>query len=410
MNFEHDAKSRLLAGKLERFMADEIYPRESEVLAWTQDPATMWQRWPGMEELQAKAKDACLWNLFLPVHHAEHGGGLTNLQYAPLAEIMGRVHWAPEVFNCAAPDTGNIEVLLKYGSADQQARWLPKLLSGEIRSAFAMTEPGVASSDATNIATRIERDGDHYLINGRKTWITGAAHPDCRVLIVMGKTNANAERHRQQSMILVPMDTPGVTLERHLTMLSAFNAPGGESELSFTDVRVPADNILLGEGRGFEIAQGRLGPGRMHHCMRAIGAAQRALELMILRAEERHAFGMKLSEQSGVRSAVAQSFCEIEMARLLTLKASDAMDRAGNKEAADLIAAIKIVAPQMAQTVLDRAIQIHGAAGLSDDTPLAYQFQMSRALRIIDGPDEVHAQQLGRIKIRQYLAAFGNPS
>jgi acyl-CoA dehydrogenase len=410
VNFEHDSQTRQLIAKLEQFMVDEIYPLEDAALRWTQDPETMWFVWPGMEELKAKAKDAGLWNLFLPADHAGEGIGLTNLQYAPLAEIMGRVHWAPEVFNCAAPDTGNMEVLLKYGTKEQKSLWLPRLLSGEIRSAFAMTEPGVASSDATNIQTSMVRDGDHYLINGRKTWITGAAHPECRILIVMGKTDPNAERHQQQSMILVPMDTPGVKVERHLTMLSAFNAPGGESELSFTNVRVPAENLLLGEGRGFEIAQGRLGPGRMHHCMRAIGAAQRALELMVCRAESRQAFGLKLSQQSGVRAAVAQSFCEIEMARLLTLKASDAMDRYGNKDAADLIAAIKIVAPQMAQTVIDRAIQIHGAAGLSDDTPLAYQFQMSRALRIIDGPDEVHTQQLGRLKMRQYLADFGGAS
>jgi acyl-CoA dehydrogenase len=402
MNFEHSDKVKELLARLERFMADEIYPVEEEVEAWLLDPATQWTLWPRFENLKAKARGAGLWNLFLPHEYGAWSPGLSNLEYAPLAEVMGRVHWAPEIFNCAAPDTGNIEVLAKYGSAAQQNRWLRPLLAGEIRSAFGMTEPQVASSDATNIELSITADGDHYVVNGRKWWTSGALHPNFGVLIVMGKSDPSAERHRQHSMIVVPADAPGFTIVRKLTMFGHANAPGGEAETRFDNVRVPRDHLILGEGRGFEIAQGRLGPGRIHHCMRSIGQAQRALELTARRVEERVAFGRKLSDQGRIREDVARSFCEIEMARLLTLKAADAMDRVGAKGAKDLIAAIKIVAPGMAQAVTDRAIQAHGGRGVSGDTPIAYQFLFNRALRIFDGPDEVHLSQLGKLKIREY--------
>ena len=317
---------------------------------------------------------------------------------------MGRIPWAPQVFNCLAPDTGNMEVLAKFGSPEQQERWLKPLLDGEIRSAYVMTEPQVASSDATNLETSIIRDGDDYVINGRKWWISNAAHPECKLFIVMGKTHFDAPRHVQHSQIIVPVGTPGITMVRAMPVFHSMNSPGGEWEMRFDNVRVPKENLILGEGRGFEIAQGRLGPGRIHHSMRSIGQAQRALEFMARRADSRVAFGRKLSDQSSIRQDVARSYCEVEMARLLTLKAADAMDRHGNKIARDLIAAIKVVAPQMAQTIADRAIQVHGGAGVSDDFPMAHFFTLNRYLRIADGPDEVHMSQLGKLKIAEYVA------
>jgi acyl-CoA dehydrogenase len=402
MDFEHSDKVKDLLARLGAFMAEEIYPAEQAHDDWIKDPANLWLAWPGMEGLKAKARAAGLWNLFLPHEYGAFSPGLSNLEYAPLAEQMGRVEWASEVFNCSAPDTGNMEVLAKFGSPAQQQEWLKPLLAGEIRSAYLMTEPQVASSDATNLETSIVRDGDDYVINGRKWWISGIMHPACKLLIVMGKTDFDAPRHLQHSTIIVPRDTPGVSIVRNQTVLSSLHSPGGEAEVALDNVRVPAANLILGEGRGFEIAQGRLGPGRIHHCMRSIGQAQRALELMAKRSANRVAFGRKLSEQGSIRQDVARSYYEIEMARLLTLKTADAMDRVGNKAAKDLIAAIKCVAPQMAQTVADRAIQIHGGMGMSDDTPIARFFTLNRFLRLADGPDEVHLSQLGKLKIAEY--------
>ena len=404
MNFEHTDKVKDLIARLEAFMDEHIYPNEHDFHDFVHDPANLWQEWPKMDALKAIAKEQGLWNLFLPHEYGEFSPGLTNLEYAPLAEIMGRVPWSSQVFNCSAPDTGNMEVLARYGTPEQQARWLTPLLNGEIRSAYVMTEPQVASSDATNLELTILPDGDDYVLNGRKWWISGARHPKCDLFLVMGKTLLDNPRHQQHSTIIVPRDTPGVTIVRHQTVFGSMNSPGGESELRFENVRVPKSNMILGEGRGFEIAQGRLGPGRIHHCMRSIGQAQRSMEIMSRRAESRVAFGKKLSEQGSIRQDVARSFCEIEMARLLTLKAADQMDRYGNKVARDLIAAIKVVAPQMAQTVADRAIQIHGGMGVSDDTQVAYFFTLNRYLRLADGPDEVHMNQLGKSKIREYNA------
>ena len=404
MDFELSEKTKTLLSQLEAFMDEHIYPNEQAEHDWHQQPANLWKHWPGLDALKLKAREAGLWNLFLPHEYGALSPGLSNLEYAPLAEMMGRVPWSAEVFNCSAPDTGNMEVLAKFGTPEQQQRWLTPLLNGEIRSCYVMTEPAVASSDATNIATSIVADGDDYVINGRKWWISGFMHPHCELLILMGRSNPEAARHQQHSTIIVPRNTPGVKLVRTLTMLGRTHSPGGETELVFENVRVPRSNMILGEGRGFEIAQGRLGPGRIHHCMRSIGQAQRALEYMSKRVEERVAFGRKLSDQSSIRQEIAQSFCEIEMARLLTLKAADAMDRYGNKQAKDLIAAIKVVAPKMAQTVCDRAIQAHGAMGLCDDTPIAYAFTTNRYVRIADGPDEVHLSQLGKLKIREYAA------
>ncbi len=401
MNFQNSDKVSQLAERLEKFMNAHIYPVEQSYRQAIQAAENRWVTPALMNELKEKARKEDLWNLFLP--DDEHGAGLGNLEYAPLAEIMGRVLWSSEVFNCSAPDTGNMEVLAQYGSQAQKEQWLTPLLNGEIRSAFAMTEPAVASSDATNIECSIVADGDDYLINGRKWFITGAMHENCRVLIVMGKTAPdNPDRHRQQSMILVPMDTPGVKVERPLTTLGYDDPPFGHAELSFTDVRVPAGNLILGEGRGFEIAQGRLGPGRIHHCMRLVGLAQRALEAMCRRAEQRIAFGKKLSEQGSVREDIAKSACEIDQARLLTLKAADTMDREGNKAARNEIAMIKIVAPAMACKVLDRAIQIHGAAGLHDDLFLAEAYTYARQIRLADGPDQVHMNALGRWLVREH--------
>lgn len=401
MNFQNSDKVSKLTERLQKFMDAQVYPVEQSYRQAIQASENRWVTPPLMDELKQKARKEELWNLFLP--DDEHGAGLSNLEYAPLAETMGRVLWCSEVFNCSAPDTGNMEVLAQYGSQAQKEQWLTPLLNGEIRSAFAMTEPAVASSDATNIECSIVADGDDYLINGRKWFITGAMHENCRILIVMGKTAPdNPDRHRQQSMILVPMDTPGVKLERPLTTLGYDDPPFGHAELSFTDVRVPADNLILGEGRGFEIAQGRLGPGRIHHCMRLVGLAQRALEAMCRRAEQRIAFGKKLSEQGSVREDIAKSACEIDQARLLTLKAADTMDREGNKAARNQIAMIKIVAPAMACKVLDRAIQIHGAAGLHDDLFLAEAYTYARQIRLADGPDQVHMNALGRWLVREH--------
>ncbi|MCW1432376.1 acyl-CoA dehydrogenase family protein [Novosphingobium sp. JCM 18896] len=404
MNFEHSEKVAQLVTELAAFMDEHIYPAEGEVREWTAAEANRWKVWPGMAALKEKARAQGLWNLFLPLEYGELSPGLTNLEYAPLAELMGRVPWAAEVFNCSPPDTGNMEVLAKFGTEQQKREWLTDLLEGKTRSAYLMTEPAVASSDATNVETSIRRDGPDYVINGRKWWISGIMEPECKLLLVMGKTDPESPRHLQQSTIIVPRDSPGVTIVRNLRTFNSWHSPGGEAEVLLEDVRVPAENIVLGEGRGFEIAQGRLGPGRIHHCMRSIGQAQRALELMCVRAANRVAFGRKLSDQGSIRQDIARSFIEIEQARLLTLKAADAMDRVGSKGALDLIAAIKIVAPQMAQTVADRAMQIHGAMGFCDDTPLAETFLINRFLRMADGPDEVHLNQLGRLKLKEYNA------
>jgi acyl-CoA dehydrogenase len=404
MQFDHSDKVKALLTRIEAFMDEHIYSHEQDYHQWVTDPATIWQEWPQMESLKARAKAQGLWNLFLPHEYGAFSPGLSNLEYAPLAELMGRVPWSSQVFNCSAPDTGNMEVLAKFGSPQQQERWLKPLLSGDIRSAYVMTEPQVASSDATNLELSILPDGDDYVINGRKWWISNAMHPRCELYIVMGKSRFDGPRHTQHSQIIVPPDSAGITVVRHLTVFGSHNSPGGEVELRFDNVRVPKENLILGEGRGFEIAQGRLGPGRIHHCMRSIGQAQRALEIMARRADSRVAFGKKLADQSSIRQDVARSFCEIEMARLLTLKAADAMDRHGNKVAKDLIAAIKVVAPQMAQTVCDRAIQVHGGMGVSDDTPVARFFTLNRFIRIADGPDEVHMSQLGKQKIAEYVA------
>jgi len=402
MDFEHTPKVQKLMDKLQLFMNEHVYQVEQQYYDWVTNHDNLWKHWPGLDGLKRKAKDHGLWNLFLPEEYGEFSPGLTNLEYAPLAEIMGRVPWAPEVFNCSAPDTGNMEVLAKYGSREQQDTWLKPLLAGEIRSAYLMTEPQVASSDATNVETEIRADGDDYVINGRKWWITGIMDPRCKLLILMGKTDPNADRHQQQSTIIIPRDTPGITIVRNQPVFSYHNSPGGEAELRLENVRVPKSNLILGEGRGFEIAQGRLGPGRIHHCMRSIGQAQRSLEIMARRVESRVAFGQKLSSQGSIRQDIAKSFCDIEQARLLTLKAAFYMDEYGNGAARDLIAAIKIVAPQMAQTVADRAIQAHGGMGVSDDTPIAHFFTINRYLRLADGPDEVHMSQLGKLKIKEY--------
>jgi acyl-CoA dehydrogenase len=404
MNFDHSDKVQVLLAQIEAFMDQHIYPHERAHDDWVNDPTRLWQHWPGLEPLKAEARRQGLWNLFLPHEYGAISPGLTNLEYAPLAEVMGRVPWSSEVFNCAAPDTGNMEVLARYGTPDQQEEWLKPLLAGEIRSAYVMTEPQVASSDATNLQTTVIADGDDYVINGRKWWISGIMDPRCSLLLVMGLTLPHNPRHQQHSTIIVPRGTPGLTIVRNQKVFGRMHSPGGEAELRFDNVRVPRANLLLGEGRGFEIAQGRLGPGRIHHCMRSIGQAQRALETMCRRVDNRTAFGRKLADQSSIRQDVARSYCEIEQARLLTLKAADTMDKHGNKVARDLIAAIKVVAPRMAQTVIDRAIQAHGGMGVSDDTELAYFWTINRFVRIADGPDEVHMAQLGKSKIRAYSA------
>ncbi len=394
MVFELSEKAARLKDQVVGFMHEHVYPNERALLAPPTLEADRWQPRPLLDELKARARADGLWNLFY--NHGSEGAGLSNLDYAQICEVFGRSLAAPEIFNCNAPDVGNMEILSVYGSEVQKQRWLKPLLDGEIRSCFAMTEPAVASSDATNIETEIRRDGDQYIVSGRKWWATGAPSARCRVAIVMGKSDRTAPKHKQQSMILVPMDTPGVTVERALTVYGYEHAPLGHGELVFDQVRVPADSILLGEGRGFEIAQGRLGPGRIHHCMRFIGLAERALELMCARATSRRAFGCTLSEMGGVRQAIGQSRCDIEQARLVTLKAAWAMDRFGNKAARNEIAIAKITVPSVAGAVIDRAIQVHGGAGLSQDVFLAEAFAETRFLRIGDGPDEVHREALAR--------------
>ncbi|MFD2562020.1 acyl-CoA dehydrogenase family protein [Aquimarina rubra] len=402
MNFEYSEKIKKLQQKLTAFFEEHILPVEEEVNTFLYNPDNRWKPWPGMEDLKAKAKAAGLWNLFLPKSYGALSPGLTNLEYAPLAEIMGRILWSSEIFNCSAPDTGNMEVLAKYGSPEHQKQWLEPLMNGEIRSAFLMTEPQVASSDATNIETSIIREGDEYVINGTKWWSSGGMNPDCKIAIVMGKTDPDAPRHQQQSMVLVPMDTPGLKIIRPLSVFGFYDSPEGHAEIVLDNVRVPKENLILGEGRGFEIAQGRLGPGRIHHCMRLIGMAQRSLELMSKRAAERIAFGKTFKDYSSIRQEIAQSQCDIEQARLLTLSAADKMDKLGNKASKDLIAMIKIVAPNMALKVIDRAMQIHGGKGVGPDTPLAHFFVAARMLRLADGPDEVHMYQLGKSVIKKY--------
>ncbi len=398
MDFEFSAAVEEYRTKLLVFMDDHVYPNETTYIEQL-EAGDRWQTPAIMEELKAKARNAGLWNLFLP--EAEYGPGLTNLEYAPLCEIMGRSPIGPEVFNCAAPDTGNMEVLVRYGSDAQKEKWLKPLLAGEIRSAFAMTEPDVASSDATNIQSRIERDGGDYLLNGRKWWTSGAGDNACEIFIFMGKTDPEAEKYKQQSQILVPRDTPGVTLVRPLKVFGYDHAPHGHFEVDFKDVRVPAENMILGEGRGFEIAQGRLGPGRIHHCMRLIGVAERSLEAMCARARNRVAFGKTLAEQGVVIDAIARSRMEIEQARLLTLKAAWMMDKAGNKVARSEIAMIKVVAPQMALDVIDRAIQVHGGGGVAEDFGLAYAWAKTRSLRLADGPDEVHRTTVAKLELKK---------
>ncbi|HVE55730.1 MAG TPA: acyl-CoA dehydrogenase family protein [Pyrinomonadaceae bacterium] len=394
MNFDYSTKTRELQSKLQKFMDENIYPNEK---AYTQEinSGDRWKPLRLIEDLKEKAKAEGLWNLFLP-----EVSGLTNLEYAPLAEIMGKVFWSSEVFNCSAPDTGNMEVLERYGSAEQKEAWLKPLLDGEIRSCFSMTEPEVASSDATNICASIEKDGDEYILNGRKWWSTGAGDARCKLSIFMGKTDESAPKHLQQSMILVPMDADGVRVERNLLVFGYDDAPNGHSEITFTNVRVPASNLILGEGRGFEIAQGRLGPGRVHHCMRLIGVAERALDLMKQRAKARVAFGKPLAEQGVIRQWISEARLAIDQARLLVLKTAWMMDEVGNKAARREIAMIKAVVPPMALKIIDRAIQAHGGAGVCEDTPLANFWIVARMLRIADGPDEVHLESIAKMELK----------
>ena len=399
MNWETSSRSRDLHDRVQAFLTTHILPNEGRYLTQIAE-GNRWQPVAIQEELKTLAKEQGLWNLFLP--DSDLGAGLTNLEYAPLCELMGRSPMAAEVFNCSAPDTGNMEVLVRYGSPAQKEQWLNPLLNGDIRSAFAMTEPAVASSDATNVCTRIERDGDQYRINGHKFYISGAGDPRCRVFIVMGKTDPSAPRHLQQSMILVPANTPGVQIKRMMHVFGYDDAPHGHAEIVFDNVQVPADHLLLGEGRGFEIAQGRLGPGRIHHCMRSIGAAERALEAMCQRALSRSAFGSTLAEKGGLRQEIARSRMEIDQARLLTLHAAHRMDTVGNKVARADIAMIKVVAPQMACRVIDRAIQVHGALGVSQDTGLAHNYALIRSLRLADGPDEVHMETIAKLELRKH--------
>jgi acyl-CoA dehydrogenase len=405
MHFEYSPKVKELRGRVDAFMQQHVFPNERRFYDEVEENTRKGARWTPtklVEQLKAKARAEGLWNLFLP--ESTHGAGLTNLEYAPLSELMGRVPWASEVFNCSAPDTGNMETIERYGNAEQKRQWLAPLLAGEIRSAFAMTEPAVASSDATNIQTSIVRSGDDYVINGRKWWTSGAGDPRCKIYIVMGKTDPNAARHAQQSMILVPADTPGVKVLRPLNVFGYDDAPHGHMEVDFVDVRVPASNILLGEGRGFEIAQGRLGPGRIHHCMRSIGVAERGLELMCKRLANRVAFGGPVAKQGVWQERIAEARCMIDQARLLTLKAAYMMDTVGNKAARAEIAMIKVVAPNVACTVLDWAIQAHGGGGMCDDFPLAYAYTLVRTLRLADGPDEVHRNAIAKIEIAKHVA------
>lgn len=401
MNFEYTQKSLDLQKKLDDFMQKHIFPNENEVLEFRIN--NPWKHSPKLEILKSLAKKEGLWNLFLPKGYGELSPGLTNLEYAPLAELMGRSSYSSEIFNCSAPDTGNMEVLAKYGTNEQKEKWLKPLMEGKIRSAFLMTEPDVASSDATNIETSIVRDGDGYVINGKKWWSSGGMNTSTKIYILMGKTDPNASRHIQQSMILVPAGTPGVTIVRPLRVFGYLDSPEGHAEIELKNVRVPIKNIILGEGRGFEVAQGRLGPGRIHHCMRLIGAAQRSLDMMCKRVDERETFGKKLKNYSSIRQDIAKSACEIEQARLLTLAAADKIDQFDAKKSTNLIAMIKIVVPQMACNVVDRAIQAFGGMGVSQDTPLASFYVYARAIRLADGPDEVHMYQLGRNLVKEQL-------
>jgi acyl-CoA dehydrogenase len=404
MDFNYSSRAQDLRERVTAFMAEHVYPVERRFHEEVEENTRRGARWTPtrlIEDLKPKARAAGLWNLFLP--DSPHGAGLTNLEYAPLAEIMGRVPWASEVFNCSAPDTGNMETIERYGSPEQKEQWLKPLLAGGIRSAFAMTEPAVASSDATNIQTSMKRDGDSYVINGRKWWTSGAGDPRCRIYIVMGKTDPDAPRHTQQSMILVPADTPGLKVVRPLNVFGYDDAPHGHMETLFENVRVPLSNILLGEGRGFEIAQGRLGPGRIHHCMRSIGLAERALELMCKRLASRVAFGGPVARQTVWQERIAEARCMIDQARLLTLKAAWMMDTVGNKAAKAEIAMIKVVAPNVACTVLDWAIQAHGGAGMCDDFPVAYAYTLARTLRLADGPDEVHRNAIAKFEIARHV-------
>jgi acyl-CoA dehydrogenase len=398
MFFEFSDRAKELQARVKAFMDRHIYPNEG-VFSKQRDTGDRWEPLPLMEELKQKARDEGLWNLFLP--ESEYGAGLTNYEYAPLCEIMGRSPWAPEVFNCSAPDTGNMETLVRYGNAAQKERWLKPLLAGEIRSAFCMTEPDVASSDATNIQASVLRDGDEYVLNGNKWWASGGGDPRCKIYIFMGKTDPQGPKHQQQSMILVPRETPGVTVLRNLPVYGFDDAPHGHAHIRFENVRVPVSNILLGEGRGFEIAQGRLGPGRIHHCMRTIGVAERALEELIRRARSRVAFGKPLVEMGSIRQDIAQSRLEIDQSRLLTLLAAHMMDTVGNKVARNEIAMIKVVAPNMALKVLDRAIQVHGGKGVSSDTWLSQAWAHIRTLRLADGPDEVHLETITRLELKK---------
>jgi acyl-CoA dehydrogenase len=401
--FELSAKASGIKARVERFMEEHIYPNEEALFHVATTQSDRWEPLALIEKLKAKAKAEGLWNLFLP--NSSYGAGLTNLEYASICEVMGRSHWAPEVFNCSAPDTGNMEVFVRYGTVAQKERWLKPLLAGEIRSGFAMTEPDVASSDATNVAISIERDSRDYVINGRKWWTSGAGDKRCKILILMGKTDpGNADPHKQQSMLLVPMDTPGVEKVRMLPVFGYDDAPHGHAEMRFTNVRVPLDSVLLGEGRGFEIAQGRLGPGRIHHCMRTVGRAERALEKMCLRLESRVAFGSRISDQGVWQERIAESRIMIDQARLLTLNAAHMMDTVGNKAARAEIAMIKVVAPNMALKVIDWAIQAHGGAGICDDFGLPYDYASIRTLRIADGPDEVHRDQIAKLELKKYGA------
>ena len=409
MDFDYSPKTKELQARLLRFMDEHIYPNEAafqEELDANTQAGKRWTPLQLIERLKEKAKEQDLWNLFLPQDTAEiagvQGAGLTNQEYAPLAEIMGRVGWASEVFNCSAPDTGNMETIARYGNEEHRKQWLLPLLDGKIRSAFAMTEPEVASSDATNICTRIERQGDEYVINGHKWWISGAGDPRCAIYITMGKTDPEAAKHSQQSMVLVPADTPGVRVVRPLQVLGYDDAPHGHMEMYFENVRVPVSNVLLGEGRGFEIAQGRLGPGRIHHCMRLIGQAERALELMCKRASSRVAFGKTVAQQTVTQERIAEARCRIDMARLLTLKAAWMMDTVGNKVARTEIAMIKVVAPKLACDVIDWAMQVHGGGGMSQDFPLAHAYTTARTLRFADGPDEVHRNAIAKWELGKY--------
>jgi alkylation response protein AidB-like acyl-CoA dehydrogenase len=404
MNFDYSPKQKEWMKRVGDFFEQHIYPAEAVYNAEMEEATKKGNRWivvPVVEELKKKAKAQGLWNMFLP--HSDHGPGLTNLEYAPLAEMMGRVGFASEAFNCSAPDTGNMEVLDRYGSPHQQDQWLTPLLVGEIRSAYIMTEPAVASSDATNIATRIERKGDHYVINGRKWWSSGVGDPRCKIMIVMGKTDPDTDKYRQQSQILVPMDSPGVKILRMLPVFGYDDAPHGHGEVLFENVKVPLENMILGEGRGFEIAQGRLGPGRIHHCMRTIGVAERALELMAKRLLSREAFGKKISEHSVWEQRVAEARTNIEMCRLLCLKAADLMDKVGNKVARTEIAMIKVAAPRMALQIIDDAIQAWGGAGVTTDSGLARMYASQRTLRLADGPDEVHNRTIARLEYGKYM-------